>query len=92
MGRSSLEVLIELSAFDSAAAWWQYMGAARFTMVLREPDMSKGCRVTGLQPATDNEKRLFEAGRVQVQQGSLRCGRVGFLPCCTASARDVQHQ
>ncbi|GIL91009.1 hypothetical protein Vretifemale_18702 [Volvox reticuliferus] len=73
-GRSSMEVMIELShqAPGSPPDEWRFIGLAFFVLVARTLDRTAAAEVPALVPETQREKELFEQGKVHMQQRQQR--------------------
>eukprot|EP00198_Chlamydomonas_reinhardtii_P002737 XP_001692073.1 predicted protein [Chlamydomonas reinhardtii] len=71
-GRSSMEVLIELSRRESSQQAWTFLGLARFVLVARTPDRTAAADVPVLLPQTPRERELFEQGQKHMQLRNQR--------------------
>ncbi|EFJ49462.1 hypothetical protein VOLCADRAFT_117261 [Volvox carteri f. nagariensis] len=73
-GRSSMEVMIELShqAPGADPNQWNFIGLAFFVLVARTPDRTAAAEVPLLVPETSREMELFEQGKVHMQQRQQR--------------------
>ncbi|KAG2435700.1 hypothetical protein HXX76_006899 [Chlamydomonas incerta] len=71
-GRSSMEVLIELSRRECSQQAWTFIGLARFVLVARTPDRTAAADVPALVPQSDRERELFEQGQKHMQLRNQR--------------------
>ncbi|GIL57596.1 hypothetical protein Vafri_12790 [Volvox africanus] len=73
-GRSSMEVMIELShqAPGSRPDEWRFIGLAFFVLVARTLDRTAAAEVPALVPETQREMELFEQGKIHMQQRQQR--------------------
>ncbi len=68
VGRSSMQVQVELSRRDGAGGPgrpWTFIGFAVFVLVARTSDRTAGAQVPPLVPRTARERELFECGKVR---------------------------
>ncbi|GFR48797.1 hypothetical protein Agub_g10747 [Astrephomene gubernaculifera] len=71
-GRSSMEVLIEVSYQLPGAAQWNYMGRAFFVLVARTPDRKRAAEIPALTVQTARERELFMQGQLHMRQRQQR--------------------
>jgi hypothetical protein len=63
VGRSSMEVLLQLSSCQPGPLpSWNVLGTARFVMVARNDELTHSVPVPPLLPTTAEEERLFKLG------------------------------
>jgi acyl-CoA hydrolase len=92
VGRSSMEVLISVSAGDPEVGGthnWQHVGSAMFVMVMRDAEGSRAVPVPALLPVTVQQRLQYDlGGKHSAERKMVRC-KDGL--CCFNSMNCFVH-